>query len=497
MSLRTALLLLAAAGGALPGAASAQDSAEASPRAFNFIVRNPPRTTLAFVIPECLTRRCRRDGKGGTMFWSHRNGRVVAGLASAIPKAPRSEPGRKKLEAIDRVWAGHDVPFALVVTADRIYVGYYDAARQLSVASRPRGSSWWTYTKLPSWVGWDSHNRIAMAVDAAGQLHVAANMHNDPLVYFRTTAGDVRTLARVPVMADAAAERSMTYPMFLKDAGGRLIFSYRDGGSGRGREIYNVLDGGGWKRLLDAPLADGEGKSSAYFVGPVPGPDGWFHLSWVWRDTPDAATNHDLSYARSRDLVRWERSDGTALPLPIRLGDAEVVDPVPVREGMINNNTVPGFDAAGRVVIAFHKFDAAGNTQMFVARREAKAWRVVQASDWKGFRWEFGGMGSLDFRLRVGTPVTEGKALRIPVVRDGKPTDLLLDGETLARIGERPGVMLADRLAARIAVPTGMQLNTVEEASGFAIAWASLPPNRDLPREEVPEAQVLRLVLPD
>lgn len=416
---------------------------------------------------------------------------ALLALIWAVPAAAQ------KLEAVDRVWAGHEVSFALVVTSDRIYIGYYDAARQLSIASRPRGSSWWTYTKLPSWVGWDSHNRIAMAADAAGQLHVAANMHNDPLVYFRTSVpGDVRTLARVPTMVDSAAERSMTYPAFLKDAGGRLIFKYRDGGSGRGREIYNVQDGGGWKRLLDAPLVDGEGKRSAYFVGPVLGPDGWFHLSWVWRDTPDAATNHDLSYARSRDLVSWERSDGTPLPLPIRLGDAEVVDPVRSGGGMINNNTPIGFDAAGRPVIAFHKFDADGNTQVFVARREGKVWRIAQASDWKGFRWDFGGMGSLDFRLRVAPPAIEGKMLKVAVVRDGKPIDLLLDGTTLARVGERPGVTLADRLATRIAVPAGMQLNTVEDASGVAIAWATLPPNRDLPRTEIPEPQTLRLILP-
>jgi hypothetical protein len=410
-------------------------------------------------------------------------------LISAAPAAAQ------RIEAVDRVWAGHPVPFALVTTAERIYVGYYDAARQLSVASRPLGASWWTYTRLPSWTGWDSHNGIAMAVDAAGQLHVAANMHNDPLVYFRTTsAGDVRTLTRVPLMADAAAERSMTDPVFLKDGEGRLIFKYRDGGSGRGREIYNVLDGERWQRLTDAPLVDGEGKRSAYFVGPVQGPDGWFHLSWVWRDTPDAATNHDLSYARSRDLVRWTRSDGTPLPLPIRLGDAEVVDPVPVRGGMINNNTPIGFDSAARAVIAFHKYDGTGNTQVYVARRAAKGWRVAQASDWSGFRWEFHGMGSLDFRLRVAAPVAEGNMLRVPIVRDGKPIDLLVNGATLARIGERPG---ADRLAARLSVPAGMQLNRVEDASGIAIAWATLPPRRDVPREDVPEPQVLRLMLPD
>jgi hypothetical protein len=335
-----------------------------------------------------------------------------------------------------------------------------------------------------------------MAVDTAGQLHVAGNMHNDPLVYFHTTeAGEVRTLARAPMVGDEA-ERSMTYPAFLKDAGGRLIFKYRDGGSGRGREIYNVYDGAGWKRLLDAPLADGEGKRSAYFVGPALGPDGWFHLVWVWRDSPDAAANHDLSYARSRDLMHWTRSDGTPLPLPIRLGDSEIVDAVPVRGGMINNNTVAGFDARGRVLIVFHKFDAAGDTQLFVARREAKGWRVVQASAWKGFRWDFGGTGSLDFRLRLGVPTAEGKTLKLPVVRDGKPIDLLLDGETLGRLGERTGASLANRLTGKIAVPAGMQLNSVEDESGVAIAWTTLPPNRDLPRDDVPEASVLRLVIP-
>ena len=111
---------------------------------------------------------------------------------------------------------------------------------------------------------------------------------------------------------------------------------------------------------------------NAYFVGPTPGPDGRFHLAWVWRDSPDAETNHDLSYARSRDLVLWERSDGTPLKLPITLASAEIVDGVPVRGGMINNNTVTGFDANGRPVITYHKFDERGDTQVYLARRDAK-----------------------------------------------------------------------------------------------------------------------------
>src|SRR6185312_15341394 len=110
-----------------------------------------------------------------------------------------------------------------------------------------------------------------------------------------------------------------------------------------------------------------EGRRNAYFMGPVLGPDQQFHIAWVWRESPMAETNHDLSYARSPDLIHWFRADGEPLTLPIRLKDAEIVDPVPVKGGMINNNTVIGFDARGRPMITYHKFDAAGDTEIYVA----------------------------------------------------------------------------------------------------------------------------------
>jgi hypothetical protein len=413
-----------------------------------------------------------------------------------------SEPASLDISAIDRVWSGHSVRFALVANEKSILVAYYDSNRQMTVASRPRGVAHWTYHKLPSWVGWDSHNYIAMAEDAAGHLHVLGNMHGDPLLYFRTSvAGDVRTLARVPVLAEASLEQRVTYPVFLQDSAGRLILKYRDGGSGNGNEIYNVYDTATstWRHLLAAPLTDGEGKRNAYFVGPTLGPDGYFHLAWVWRETPDAETNHDLSYARSRDLVRWERSDGSALQLPITLARSEVVDPVPVRAGMINNNTVVGFDGAGRAMITFHKFDARGNTQIFVARREKSGWKLRQISDWQNFRWDFHGRGSLDSRLFVSGAVPGGdQRVRVSVIRDGKPIDFLLDERTLERVGERAGVTLAERLRHTMAVPEGMQINTVEDpgTTGISIAWTTRPPNRDLPTIDIPEPTTLTLVVP-
>jgi len=421
-------------------------------------------------------------------------------MMAVVQVAIASEPATLDLSAIDRVWSGHSVRFALTVTDRSIVAAYYDASRQMTVASRLRAGGTWSYRKLDTRTGWDSHNYIAMAADGKGQLHIIGNLHNDPLIYFRTTSPeDIQSFERVPLLVDESLERRMTYPVFIGDHAGNLILKYRDGGSGNGNEIYNVYDAASskWRHLLSAPLVDGEGQRNAYFVGPILGPDRFFHLAWVWRDTPDAETNHDLSYARSRDLVHWERSDGKALKLPITMAGAEIVDPVPIEAGMINNNTVVGFDGAGRVMITFQKFDDGGNTQIFVARRDEARWTIHRISDWHDFRWDFRGRGSLESRLFVSGAVPAGaNRVRVSVVRDGKPIDFLLDQRKLRRIEERPGVTLAGRLQPLIASPNGMQLNTVEDSrkSGIAIAWATRPPNRDQPTADIPEPTVLYLV---
>ena len=122
-------------------------------------------------------------------------------------------------------------------------------------------------------------------------------------------------------------------------------------------------------------------------------------MVWVWRDTPDCATNHDLSYARSKDLVHWETSRGAALSLPITIDNGEIVDPFP-GGGIINGNTRIGFDAQNRVILSYHKYDAAGNTQIHNAPRRRRL-KHYQASDWTQ-RWEFSGNGTIQFDVRVG-----------------------------------------------------------------------------------------------
>lgn len=426
----------------------------------------------------------------------------LLGLVAAAVLLATSVSAQPAPEAIDKVWAGHSARFAMVTTKTHLYVAYYDANRQLTVAQRPLNNpAHWIYHKVDTWLGWDSHNYIAMAVDPAGAIHVAANMHVDPLNYFRSDpSGDIRTLQRIPVMVSPDRESHMTYPVFLKDPAGRLVYKYRDGSSGQGDEIYNIYDDASrtWKPLTSAPLVDGEGERNAYFMGPVLGPDGWFHIAWVWRETPMAETNHDLSYAKSRDLVTWQTADGSPLPLPIKFKDVEIVDPVPVKGGMINNNTIIGFDDQGRVTITYHKYDAAGNTQIWLARREGKAWNRRQISAWKDYRWDFGGGGSLNSEIFVdgARPGAAGQLI-VPVMRLGQSLEFVVDAKSLKLIEERTVESVADKAATRLDVTDGERTNTVQvtgpDGRVFTLAWPTLPPNRDLPQARIPEPSDLVL----
>lgn len=299
--------------------------------------------------------------------------------------------------AVDYVWSGHRIKPYLLTRGENQFVGYFDANRQMTVAHRVVGKPW-RYYKVDSWLGWDSHNYVTLELDSAGHLHLIGNMHGDGLEYFKTSEPMVvRSLKRVPVLVDPSIEKRMTYPQFLLNKKGQLILKYRDGGSGNGNEIYNIYntDSQSWSRLHQNTFLDGEGKMSGYFEGPTLGPDGNFHLIWVWRNTPNAATNHSLSYARSEDLINWTDSNGKAIGLPITLSRTEVVDPVPAFGGMINGNVKLGFDHKNRPVISYHKYDKNGNTQFYLARKNKSKWDVSQITEWDDFRWDFSGGGSL------------------------------------------------------------------------------------------------------
>jgi hypothetical protein len=330
-------------------------------------------------------------------------------------------------------------------------------------------------------------------------------MHNVALIYFRTALSlDIGSFERISSMV-GSNEQSVTYPEFFRGPGDVLIFAYRDGGSGNGNHIFNVYDTTNktWRRLINSPLLDGQGQRNAYPVGPTLGPDGWWHLVYVWRDTPDAATNHDLSYARSRDLMTWQGGTGQAKALPITLATSDIVDPVPVMGGMINNNTKVGFDSMNRPVVAYHKYDGSGNTQLYNARVEGGRWVTRQASSWNT-RWNFGGGGTLVFEILLeGVRVASNGSL-IQVwynQRQGGWSAFRLDDTTLvsqATLGRTlPYPVELERVES---TTTGMGVRWASDTGAgpdatviYMLRWETLPENMDQPRPTTPPPTRLRL----
>lgn len=415
------------------------------------------------------------------------------------------EPEIAEVLDIAPVWSGHRVGFALLTHGSYQYVAFYDQHRRMTVAMRTLESDQWRFQKLDSQVGWDSHNYITMAVDADGRLHLSGNMHCVPLVYFRTRQPyDIRTFERIPQMV-GEREKRCTYPKFYKGPADELIFAYRDGGSGNGVRIFNVYDTEtqSWRRLLDTPLTDGRGRMNAYPVGPVRGPDGFYHLCWVWRDTPDCSTNHDLSYARSRDFVHWQTAAGSPIELPMTLNTPGlIVDPVPAKGGLINGNTKIGFDCRGRLIISYHKFYADGATQLYNARLENGCWKIYQTSDWD-YRWYFQGGGSIQFEIHV-SPAScdiEDRLIQPYSSRKHGSGTWQLDEQTLKPIGKvqrmRPWPGELSRLRSEL---PAMQVRRQSDAGAsnlqkgrYFLRWETLGANRDRPRKQAPPATMLQL----
>jgi hypothetical protein len=405
---------------------------------------------------------------------------------------------------ISPVWAGHRVRFALLSHGDHQFVAFYDAERRMTLAHRGLPDGDWSLKTLDSNLAWDSHNAVTMALDRENHLHVSGNMHNVPLVYFRGELPfDIASLRPVHRMT-GEREKNVTYPVFLHGADDALVFNHRDGRSGNGSTLYNIYDekSQSWSRLINTPLFDGRGKMNAYPRNPLKGPDGFHHMSWVWRDSPMAETNHDLSYVRSRDLITWETGDGRRLDLPLTLSSpGTIVDPIPTGGGMINGSGDIGFDPSNRPVIAYHKYDAQGHTQIHLARLNGGKWELHTLTDWK-HRWEISGGGTITPEVAVDAPGMEDGVFSITIRYPDHSGTYRLDPDTLVLGGK---LQQANRIPEALRVPTspfpGMVVNwasdmgKASDGRTYRLRWESLPANRDKARPKPwPEPVMLKVI---
>lgn len=328
----------------------------------------------------------------------------------------------QSIESVDVIGAAvADVAIrpTLLQHGDTQVLAYYDESRRLTVAHRSIRGLTWSFQKLDSTVEWDSHNYIDLGFDRSGRLHIAGNMHASLLQYWLV---DLRspstTLVRLECLSDASREQKVTYPRFLRGRNGELLFAYRDGISGAGDFICLRWDdeAASYERLTDRPLIEGNGCRNAYIDtnAPILGLDGAWHMLWVWRDSPDAESTHSVNYARSEDLVNWHDASGAPIHCPIEDEPSTLVDPVPCGHGLINNNVRLAFFASGRPLVVYHKRDESGYQQIWVAVFNGTQWLRKRLTEWN-YRWDFAGIGSLDFQIEIGTPETTEDGVTVDV----------------------------------------------------------------------------------
>ena len=301
------------------------------------------------------------------------------------------------------------------------FVSYYDSVGYVVLAKRKIKSNKWE-VKRTDYKGnvKDAHNIISMMIDGDGYLHLSWDHHINKLHYCKSTTPFGLELTPELSMT-GIKEDKVTYPEFYRLANGDLLFFYRDGSSGNGNFIINKysITTKTWQRLQEV-LIDGEGKRNAYWQACVD-VKGTIHVSWVWRESGDVSSNHDMCYAASDDGgITWHKSNGEQYQLPITQASAEIVVKIPQKSELINQTSMTA-DEDGEPYIATY-FRTAGSTipQYQLIYFEGKTWLVKQVLDRKtAFSLSGGGTKKIPIsRPQIIVNKANGKITALMLYRD-------------------------------------------------------------------------------
>jgi hypothetical protein len=261
------------------------------------------------------------------------------------------------------------------------FVAYYDSTAHIVIAKRKLNTDNWQMQQT-KFIGniKDAHNCISIMIDGDGYLHIAFNHHGNQLHYVKSVQPLwLEFTDELPMTGNN--ETKITYPEFYKLSNGDLFFLYRDGASGNGNVILNrySLSTKKWERI-NSNLIDGANKRNAYWQTIVDNKD-VLHISWVWRESADVASNHDMCYAKSEDGgITWKKSNGEIYSLPITISNAEVVKTIPQKSELINQTSMC-VDANNNPFIAtYYKFPSSAIPQYHLIYFNGKEWNDEQVS---------------------------------------------------------------------------------------------------------------------
>jgi hypothetical protein len=333
---------------------------------------------------------------------------MIALLSFFIGHLQAQSTSAVHLVNVDIAWANNSVNAvvfrknSLVTFRDLQYIAFYNNDRRVVLGKRKSGTQKWQL-KITPYQGntADAHNSISIMVDGDGYLHIAWDHHNNPLNYCKSISPGSLELTEKLSMT-GSNEQKLSYPEFYKLPGGNLLFFYRNGGSGNGNLVINEYDVTAKKwSPVQSNLIDGEGKRNAYWQA-CTDTKGTIHISWVWRESPDVASNHDLCYARSTDGGKtWEKSTGEKYQIPINEASAEYVAVIPQKSELINQTSMVADDAGNPFIATYWKDKGDSIPQYHVVYKSGNQWKIQNL----GFRktaFSLGGVGTK--RIPISRP---------------------------------------------------------------------------------------------
>ena len=315
---------------------------------------------------------------------------VPAPVAANVKVVPVGGTGWAKSSVNATVFRSN----SLISNGDTQYIAFYDGEGKVVIGKRKIGTTDWQLKTTPyRGEAKDAHNAISIGVDGKGTLHMVWDLHNGKLRYVQSEApGSLDLTLEMPMTGQD--ENRVTYPQFYALPSGDLLFLYRDGASGNGNAMLNRFDSatGKWS-AVQHPLVAGGGQRNAYLNTLAVDAKGGLHLSWVWRDTPDVASNHDVCYATSKDGGKtWQKSTGEKYQLPMTIESAEIAWRVPKNSELINQTSMTT-DAQGHPMIATYWRDQDSQVPQYrLVWHDGTKWRQSQiGTRTQGFRLSGGG----------------------------------------------------------------------------------------------------------
>ena len=132
------------------------------------------------------------------------------------------------------------------------------------------------------------------------------------------------------------------------------------------------------------------------------GTKGAIHISWVWRESGDVATNQDMGYAKSEDGGKtWLKSSGENYQLPITADNAEYAARIPQGHELGNTMSMCA-DGKGRPYIAtYFRPKDTKVPQYHLIHNDGSKWHTSQISN-RNTPFSLGGCGTR--RIPISRP---------------------------------------------------------------------------------------------